>query len=68
MQGFIDRLFFDKGYGFIRVEGEDSNIFFHMNSCVNGLVFDSLKAFDKVEFETYQAKRGRKALRVRKIE
>jgi cold shock CspA family protein len=67
MQEFVDRLFYDRGFDFIRVEGKDGNIFFHMSSCVDGLEFDNLKAFDRVEFETFRGKRGLKAINIKRI-
>jgi CspA family cold shock protein len=48
MQGIIKKKT-DKGFGFIAVEGEPKDIFFHTNSLV-GISFDELREGDKVEF------------------
>ena len=56
----------DKGFGFIKVEGQEKDIFFHSNELVN-VQFDELQKVDKLEFEVEQSDRGPKAGRVSKI-
>ncbi len=56
----------DKGFGFIKVEGQEKDIFFHSNELVN-VQFDELQKGDKLEFEVEQSDRGPKAVRVSKI-
>jgi CspA family cold shock protein len=41
----------DKGFGFITVEGQDKDLFFHSNSVV-GTTFDNLQEGDNVTFES----------------
>lgn len=48
--GQIKRLAQDRGFGFIRPEGESGDIFFH-TSAVQGGAFDSLHEGQTVEFE-----------------
>lgn len=41
----------ERGYGFISVEGESSDLFFH-NSALVGVSFNELQPGDAVTFET----------------
>jgi CspA family cold shock protein len=52
----------DKGFGFIKVEGNDKDIFFH-SSEFNG-AYDSLNEGDTVEFELSQGEKGPQATKV----
>lgn len=62
MIGKIDRLT-DKGFGFISVEGQEKNIFFHSNSLV-GVQYSELKEGDSVTFETEESPKGLNATNV----
>ncbi len=54
----------DRGYGFIKGEGEE-DLFFHRND-VEGVEFTSLNEGQEVEFEKDQGQDGRpKAVKVR---
>ena len=54
----------DRGYGFIKAEGEE-DLFFHSND-VEGVEFNSLSEGQEVEFEQGQGRDGRpKAVNVR---
>ena len=48
--GTIKRLARDRGFGFIRPDGESQDIFFH-TSAVQGGGFDSLNEGQQVEFD-----------------
>jgi CspA family cold shock protein len=48
-QGTIKSIRDDRGFGFIRPEGETQDIFFHSSS-VEGTVFEQLREGDRVEF------------------
>ncbi len=48
--GQIQRMAKDRGFGFIRPDGESEDLFFH-SSGVQGGVFDSLTEGQKVEFD-----------------
>jgi len=59
LKGTIKRIIYEKGYGFITVEGEEKDIFFHRTS-VEG-EFDNLREGDEVEFEIQETDRGTQA-------
>lgn len=64
-QGTIARLT-DKGFGFISVDGQDKDLFFHSNELQN-VKFDELREGDKVSFEVGESPKGPNALKVSKI-
>jgi cold shock protein len=49
--GQIKRLVRDRGFGFIRPEGANDDIFFH-SSGMQGTMFDELNEGQNVEFDT----------------
>lgn len=55
----------DKGFGFITVEGQEKDLFFHSNSLV-GVSFDELKEGDKVTFEVEESQKGPNATNVKR--
>ncbi len=56
----------DKGFGFITVEGQDKDLFFHMEELQN-VDFNDLREGDTVEFETEDRPKGPSAVRVSKV-
>ncbi|MCG3227597.1 MAG: cold shock domain-containing protein [Candidatus Heimdallarchaeota archaeon] len=62
MKGTIKRIISDKGYGFITVEGEEKDLFFHRTT-VSG-EFDDLREGDEIEFEIEETDRGTQATNV----
>lgn len=56
----------DKGFGFISVEGNDKDLFFHSNSLVD-ITFDELNEGDNVTFETEESPKGLNAINVKKV-
>ena len=60
-QGIIARL--NNGYGFITREGEDKDLFFHVNE-LQGVAFDDLREGDKVQFEVGEGPKGPNAVKV----
>lgn len=64
-EGTIARLT-DKGFGFISIEGQEKDLFFHMNELQNAK-FDELREGDKVSFEVGESPKGPNALKVSKI-
>ena len=62
--GTIARLT-DKGFGFIKVEGQEKDLFFHSNELVN-VKFDELREGDKVTFEVGEGPKGPNAVKVNK--
>ena len=65
MEGTIKNLT-DKGFGFIAVEGEEKDLFFHKNE-VKGATFEELKVGDKVSFEKADSPKGPNAINVTRI-
>lgn len=61
-KGTIARIM-DKGYGFIKVEGQEKDLFFHSND-VSGVMFDELSEGDVVTFEATQGDKGPQASNV----
>jgi CspA family cold shock protein len=64
MQGVIKKKT-DKGFGFIAVEGQEKDLFFHSKSLV-GVTFDELNEGDKVTFETEESPKGMNAVNVQR--
>lgn len=55
----------DKGFGFIAVEGQEKDLFFHSNSLV-GVQFSELREGDAVSFETEMSPKGMNAVNVQR--
>ena len=66
MEGTIKNLISDKGFGFIIIEGEEKDLFFHKNE-VKGVTFEELKVGDKVSFEKADSPKGPNAVNVTRI-
>lgn len=64
-QGTIARLT-DKGFGFIKREGQEKDLFFHSNE-LEGVTFDELREGDRVTFEVADSPKGPNAVKVSKI-
>lgn len=62
MQGIIKTLT-DKGYGFITVEGEVKDLFFHSKE-LKGITYEQLKVGDKVSFDKAESEKGPNAVNV----
>ncbi len=56
----------DKGYGFIKTEGQAKDLFFHSNELQN-VKFDDLREGDAVEFEIAQGEKGPQAIKVSRV-
>ncbi len=63
--GTIARLT-DRGFGFIKVEGQEKDLFFHSNELTN-VKFDELREGDKVTFEITDSPKGPNATKVGKV-
>lgn len=61
-QGTIARLT-DRGFGFIKVDGQEKDIFFHSKELVNAQ-FDELREGDKVTFDIAESPKGPNAVKV----
>jgi CspA family cold shock protein len=66
MEGIIKTLVSDKGFGFITVDGEDKDLFFHRNE-LSGVSYEDLKVGDRVSFEKADSEKGPNAVSVTRI-
>lgn len=64
-KGIIARIM-DKGYGFIKTDDSDKDLFFHSNE-VQNTDFNSLKEGDEVEFEVTEGQKGPQAVQVNRV-
>jgi CspA family cold shock protein len=64
MNGVIKKLITDKGFGFISVEGQEKDLFFHSKSLVD-VQFTDLHEGDSVTFEVEESPKGPNAVNVR---
>lgn len=55
----------DRGFGFITVQGEEKDLFFHSKSLV-GVTFDELNEGDAVTFDVEDSPKGKNAVNVKK--
>ncbi len=55
----------DKGFGFIAVDGQEKDLFFHSKSLVD-VTFDELQEGDKVTFEVEDSQKGPNAVNVQR--
>lgn len=56
----------DKGFGFITVEGQDKDLFFHSNSLV-GVTFNEIEEGDNVSFDVEDSPKGKNAVNVKRV-
>ena len=56
----------EKGFGFIKSEGQEKDLFFHSNS-LSGITFDQLNEGDKVTFDTEDTPKGKNAVNVKVV-
>lgn len=54
------------GFGFIKREGEEKDLFFHATDLVD-VEYNELKEGETVEFETAEGDRGPKAVNVKRV-
>jgi len=64
-EGTIARLT-DRGFGFIKVDGQEKDLFFHSNELVN-VKFDELREGDKVTFDVEDSDKGPRATNVQVV-
>lgn len=65
MEGVIKTII-DKGFGFITVDGEEKDLFFHRNE-LKGVTFEELKKGDRVSFDKADSPKGPNAVNVTRI-
>jgi len=66
MEGTIKTLISDKRFGFITVDGEEKDLFFHANE-LKDVEYDDLKVGDRVSFEKADSPKGPNATNVARI-
>jgi len=54
----------DKGFGFISVDGQEKDVFFHENSLEGDLAIRKLKVGDVVNFEMEETEKGLNAVNI----
>lgn len=64
-EGTIARLT-DRGFGFIKREGQEKDLFFHSNELKNA-EFNNLREGDKVTFEVADSPKGPHAANVNRV-
>lgn len=64
-QGKIARIT-DRGFGFIKREGADKDLFFHSKELQN-VQFDELKEGDSVQFEVSDSPKGPNATKISRV-
>jgi len=65
MEGTIKTLT-EKGFGFITVDGEEKDLFFHKNE-LEGITYEELKVGDRVSFEKADSEKGPNATKVARL-
>ncbi len=55
----------DKGFGFIKVDGSDKDLFFHNNALV-GVSYDDLREGESVSFDVEDSPKGKNAVNVQR--
>ncbi len=65
MTGVIKKLISDKGFGFISVEGQEKDLFFHSKALV-GVQFNELHEGDQVTFDVEESPKGPNAVNVKR--
>lgn len=66
MKGTIAKVVEDRGFGFIKPEEGDKELFFHARSVVGDVVFDDLREGDAVVFDVEEGPKGPAATNVAK--
>lgn len=58
----------DKGFGFISIEGEEKDVFFHENSLEGDLAERKLQVGDNVTFEVEETEKGLNAVNIQLVD
>ena len=65
MKGTIKKILPFRGFGFIKKDGEDKEIYFHWSKTKDDFYY--LKVGDEVEFEIKETEKGSQAIKVTSI-
>lgn len=66
MEGTIKKIVAEKGFGFITVDGEEKDLFFHKNE-LKGVSYEELKEGDRVSFEKTDSPKGPNATNIARL-
>jgi cold shock protein len=66
MTGTVKRKVEDKGFGFITIEGQEKDLFFHSND-LSGVTFEEIQVGAKVSFDIEQGPKGPSAKNVKLV-
>ena len=66
MNGTIAKLMTDRGFGFIKPDEGEKDLFFHARSVIGEIVYDDLREGDKVTFQIEEGDKGPAAVDVAK--
>jgi len=66
MQNGIIARVTDKGFGFIKADGVEKDLFFHSKDLID-VAFDDLREGDKVTFEVIDGEKGPAATQVSRV-
>jgi len=64
MEGTIKKIIDHRGFGFIAVEGESDDIFFHRSQVQGSLVFEELREGTTVQFDLEDTMKGPQAINI----
>jgi CspA family cold shock protein len=64
MQGTIKRILDHRGFGFINIEDQEDDIFFHRSQIDGTLVFEDLSEGTSVSFDIEDTVKGPKAINI----
>lgn len=64
--GVVKKKVEGKGFGFIGVEGQEKDLFFHSKELM-GVTFEELREGDQVSFEVTQSEKGPAAVSVSRV-
>lgn len=66
-EGTIRNVVLPRGFGFLRPDGEDKDIFFHCGALDSSLTWDETLTERRVKFGREQSPRGERATNVRPV-
>jgi CspA family cold shock protein len=66
--GTIAKIIDDKGFGFIKPEMGDKDLFFHARSVIGDVIFDDMREGDTVIYEVEEGPKGLAAVDVEKTD
>ncbi|MCY3412199.1 MAG: cold shock domain-containing protein [Candidatus Heimdallarchaeota archaeon] len=66
MQGKIKKILHNRGFGFISIDGESEEIFFHQSQLTGDLTLDDLEEEQAVKFDIEETSKGPQATNISK--